>query len=159
MKTKTGVSTTSEEWIRKAAAAALIGTTLRQVERYASAGAIRKQMVADKHGPVALLSREDCLRIKQRREQGPVVTAVTPAPPRQVALPPLAEAPHQPRPWLTLAEAAEFSGLPASWLKRAAWSGQVEAINCGSVDRPRWRFHRDSLARPIATRLFAAASS
>ena len=49
------------------------------------------------------------------------------------------------KPWLTLKEAADFSGLPAAWLKAAAAAGNVNAIKTGSGRIPNWRFHRDSL--------------
>ena len=142
-------------WITKKDAAEAVGTTVRQIERYMQRGLLRKQMAEGRNGPVALVNAEDCRRVKHRREAGPVTVAIEKPAPLALAAP--AEAPQPPRPWLTLVEAAEFSGLPASWLKRAATSGQVEAINCGSIERPRWRFHRDSLARPMSTRLFPAS--
>jgi hypothetical protein len=66
-------------------------------------------------------------------------------------------APLEPRPWLTLEEAAYFSGLPPGWLKRAAALGNVEAINVGSEKRVSWRFHRDSLRGLLSNRLFSTA--
>jgi hypothetical protein len=49
------------------------------------------------------------------------------------------------RPWLTLAAAAEFSGLPESYLLWAAGEGQFPALDVGIRPGGRWRFHRDSL--------------
>lgn len=49
------------------------------------------------------------------------------------------------KPWLTLAEATEFSGLPASYLLSIARSTEVRGIvNVASMDsaRHRWRFSR-----------------
>lgn len=51
------------------------------------------------------------------------------------------------RPWLTLAEAVEYSGLPASYLLAQARAGKARAINVGSGIREFWRFHRASLAK------------
>lgn len=53
------------------------------------------------------------------------------------------------RPWLSVDEAAEYSGLPAAFLRRQAAAGVPWAVNVGSDDRPRWRFNRDAMARPI----------
>src|SRR5215203_7388969 len=50
------------------------------------------------------------------------------------------------RPWLTLAQAAEYSGLPASYLAWAAGREVFEALDVGIRPGGRWRFHRDSLA-------------
>lgn len=50
------------------------------------------------------------------------------------------------KPWMTLAEAAEWSGLPAGWLHAQAIAGAAFAMNTG---RPgglhRWRFNRAAL--------------
>jgi hypothetical protein len=59
-----------------------------------------------------------------------------------------------PAPWLTLAEAAEYSGLPKAWLRRAAEAGSVEVLNVGTEKQKIWRFHRDSLAQPTAENVF-----
>jgi hypothetical protein len=48
-------------------------------------------------------------------------------------------------PWLTLREAAEYSGLPASWLEREARAGNAFALNVGSAKRASWRFSRNAL--------------
>jgi hypothetical protein len=49
------------------------------------------------------------------------------------------------RPWLTLAQAAEYSGLPESYLRGVAEGGNIAAIDVGIRPGGRWRFHRDSL--------------
>ena len=58
------------------------------------------------------------------------------------------------KPWLTLAEAVEYSGLPASYLMSQARASQdadvttdrgIVVINVGSDKQHRWRFQRDSL--------------
>lgn len=59
-----------------------------------------------------------------------------------------------PKPWLTLAEAAEYSGLPAAYLLNQAKASLyadvtadhgIAVINVGSDKQHRWRFRRDSL--------------
>jgi DNA-binding CsgD family transcriptional regulator len=51
-----------------------------------------------------------------------------------------------PKPWLTLEEAAEYSGLPLRWLRTKAAEGSIHAIDVGSGQRHIWRFNRDGLA-------------
>lgn len=63
------------------------------------------------------------------------------------------------RPWLTLAEAAEYSGLPAAWLRRQARAGAACAMNVGSPAAPRWRFSRELLRIPAAVRPGLPAAS
>ena len=52
-----------------------------------------------------------------------------------------------PKPWLTLAEAVEYSGLPASYLVRRAREGWTAAIDVGTGDKAFWRFNREGLTR------------
>ena len=57
------------------------------------------------------------------------------------------------QPWLTLDEAAEYSGLTRSWLLKEAESGQgaIEIRDMGKHARGgRWRFLRDDLAKGTA---------
>jgi hypothetical protein len=48
------------------------------------------------------------------------------------------------KPWLSLREAAGYSGLPARWLRAAARAGKLRAQNVGDK-RERWMFPRDGL--------------
>jgi hypothetical protein len=51
-----------------------------------------------------------------------------------------------PKPWLTLAEAVEYSGLPRTWLVAQARAGAAFAIDVsGGGSRASWRFNRDAL--------------
>jgi hypothetical protein len=65
----------------------------------------------------------------------------------------LAENPirHEPpaflRPWLTLAEAVDMSGLPAPYLLTRAERGWDAAVNVGRRKGGRWRFSREGLVR------------
>jgi hypothetical protein len=54
--------------------------------------------------------------------------------------------PDPPKPWLTLEEAAEYSGLPAAYLRRRALHGDVHGINVGQGRHAFWRFNRESLS-------------
>lgn len=55
-----------------------------------------------------------------------------------------------PRPWLTLDEAVEYSGLPRAFLLAEARAGSSPfALNVGTTGRgARYRFNRDALANP-----------
>ena len=50
-------------------------------------------------------------------------------------------------PHLTLAQAVEYSGLPAAFLIAQARAGKVRAVNVGTGAREFWRFEREALAR------------
>jgi hypothetical protein len=59
--------------------------------------------------------------------------------------PPRVEPPKL-RTWLTLDEAAAFSGLPKSWLLKRAETGRWDAaVDVGRRKGGRWRFRRDLL--------------
>jgi hypothetical protein len=59
------------------------------------------------------------------------------------AEPPAPELP----PWLSLQQAVEYSGLPATFLVERARSGGIRAVNVGQGSREFWRFHREALAK------------
>jgi hypothetical protein len=60
--------------------------------------------------------------------------------------PPAPASPPPPvKPWLTLNEAAEFSGLPKAYLRSCAEIKAVRAISTSGGRFRNWRFHRDSL--------------
>lgn len=51
----------------------------------------------------------------------------------------------EPKPWLTLPEAAQYSGLPAHWLVAQARLGGIRAVNVGTGSKEFWRFNRAAL--------------
>lgn len=54
----------------------------------------------------------------------------------------------QPKPWLGLAEASEYSGLPRAWLIAQARAGALRAVNvAANGTRERWRFNREALIK------------
>jgi hypothetical protein len=53
----------------------------------------------------------------------------------------------QAKPWLTLDEAAEYSGLPRAWLIAQARAGALRAVNVGQGTKEFWRFNREGLAK------------
>lgn len=58
-------------------------------------------------------------------------------------------APQQVKPWLTLEEAAEYSGLPSSYLQARYEAGTIHAVNVGTGQRKYLRFNRESLANIV----------
>lgn len=55
--------------------------------------------------------------------------------------------PAAPKPWLTLAEAVEYSGLPANYLVQQARADTIRAVNVGRGAREFWRFNREGLSK------------
>jgi hypothetical protein len=172
-----GEAIESGVWLTKDEAAALLGVHPRQVERREAGGQIRKKALPREPGQTTarvVYSRADLLAVKagtpndyRRAGSVPGANALTVAGsydagaavgPGAAALETLAavlqriapavhEPNHAPRPWLTLEEAAEYSGLPAAWLLRNAKEAYVGAIDLGGRPRGgRWRFRRDELA-------------
>jgi hypothetical protein len=162
-------------WLPKAAAAELLGVRPRQLERRESQGFIesrREPRKPNESTSRVLYSRADLLALKAGRpnvharpEREPANGA---APAAQVALQTpgtalakiaskpnafdfagfvaaLAQAKAEPKPWLTLDEAAEWSGLSRSYLLECARAGARYVLNQGSSKRASWRFSREGL--------------
>ena len=53
----------------------------------------------------------------------------------------------EPKIWLTLEEAAEYSGLPSGYLAHRAYflRATIHVLNVGDDEEPRWMFNRDGL--------------
>ncbi len=49
------------------------------------------------------------------------------------------------KPWLTISEAAEYLGLPASTIERLVKSGTLPALDCGPRPGGKWRVKRSDL--------------
>lgn len=173
----------------KAEVCAFLGKSVRTVVGYISSGALAASYVNGPHGREARIERASAERLKAEIET-PSFRAVTPTRgvhaeatemvASVVNLPvvfqQIAHAlrpPEPARPWLTLAEAAEYSGLPASWLlgvaradaalqaemdRMASMNGgesvgsvvarhpvRVVAVNVGTAKRAAWRFNREAL--------------
>jgi len=152
-----------------------LGKSKRTVETFVARGRLGVSYVAGPNGKTARFRRSEVEALKRDIET-PTHRAVPLAPaaitldPRREPLPesglawkapsgdPLALltaafarlVPAQPavvRPWLSLAEAVDYSGLPARYLVQGAISGTIRAVNVGSGDRAFWRFSRDGLTR------------
>jgi hypothetical protein len=155
-------------WLHKEAAAKMIGVSIRQIENLAALGRIRKHRLerqVNERSARVLYSLEDLDALKAGTPNSHGAPA-PPAPKTEVtALAPAGAAfdfgalaahlaalarafppPADPRPWLTLAEAVEYSGLPEVWLVAQARAGAAFAVNVGQGSKAHWRFNRAALA-------------
>jgi helix-turn-helix protein len=148
-------SGSTPEWIDKHEAAKRLGVSTRHLLDLAKEHGVRSERRREtKNGQMCtMLNAVDIEKLAYEREH-PEVTRAAMA--RQVeSLPhwrlpdgfPI-EGPGLPRslkPWLTLAEAEEYSGLPASVILKMAKSMQITAIDCGPRKGGRWRVRKSDL--------------
>lgn len=147
----------NDEWIPKADAAKRLAISIRQIENLTAKGRIRKRKMAkaawEKTGRVVYAAADiEAIRSGERPAPAAALVPVAPAPAGSpgeplAALTALARAlglPAPGKPWLSLREAADYSGLPARHLVESARSGQMRARNVG-VKRERWMFPREGL--------------
>jgi excisionase family DNA binding protein len=164
-------SSAPSAWLSQKEAAEALGVTDRTVRRLCADGKLgsRVQPVLGRK-PVVMVDQRDVDRILGERvrplavvstERMPEpwpVRSLSELPDHGKALTPLAQivadairslaAPASPKPWLTLDEAVEFSGLPRAYLVRAARNGAAFAKDVSASDkRAAWRFSREGLAR------------
>lgn len=155
----------AESWITKQEAAELLGVSIRQVERLAARGLIRKRYLKPGEGRkygCTQFQRAAVVSIDREREQALVKTASDSA--TSVAVVPVGQsqatawsalAEHlaklsaaYPTPkrewpaWLTFEEAWEYSGLTAPYLEGFLRDGLIHCIGRG---RKTWRIQRASL--------------
>jgi hypothetical protein len=162
-------------WLAKEEAAELLGVGVRQLENRAAKGEIRKNPLPRQRNERAarvLYSIEDIEAIRAGKPN--YYGEAKPEPKPEPALAVLAPAAQQPgavtyhaspwpyeafvkmvrefratppaKPWLSLAEASEWSGLPAAWLVARAREGAAFAVNVGQGSKAHWRFNREALA-------------
>jgi len=143
-------------WPSKAAAAAQLGCSVRTLERYIDAGRLRsREQHASGRKPVVVVDPESIAAVLEESRapavrSGAVSSAGVDVPELfQQLLGAVAAGPRSavPRPWLTIDEAAEYSGLPRGWLLAQARAGSAIALDVGGGVRRSWRFSRDRLAK------------
>jgi len=131
-------SAVQEPWLPKAEAAALLGVSTREIERKAAAGRIRTNRVrlAGDRSDRTVYSADDLHRVRQERESGALQLA--PAVAQRQALPDwLATAlkPRADKPWLTIDEAADYSGLTARQIRKLVTEGTLRAWGAATSRR------------------------
>lgn len=164
------------EWITKEEAAKILGVNVRQVQKRAEQGYIEKRPLPrlpnERQARVVYARRDVEALAAGTPNQHAVMEPEAPAnPPNALAIVPkpqasgdlmrqwveataalnrIAETRRSPRAWLTLDEAAEFSGLTKGWLLAQASSvvPMLEIRDMGKHARGgRWRFFRGDLER------------
>ena len=153
------VTPSSPEYISKQIAAQMLGLSVRRVLELSQTGAIKRRQVTDpvtKRAQTVLLARDVAKavaaidgqkRLVAYRGDGAGEVAVDRAP--QPLLP--APAPAPIRPWLTVEEAAEYSGLPASFLLGMVDAGRLPALDVGVRAGGRYRIARRAVDAIEAT--------
>lgn len=134
-----------QEFWTKQVAAKYLGLSVRQLMEISLNGKLKrsKQFDPGTRREAAMFLRADVEALKR---------AWTPAAPdSQLAIvrpAPAAEAAPLPaalQHWLTLADAADVSGLPKAVLLRLVLGGRLPAIDCGPRPGGRYRVRRDAL--------------
>lgn len=123
-------------------AADYLGYSVRRLrEIREKIGQVETQTDPATRRPALMLHRADVEAFK--RAQSPASTGVMLRPAPAAAPPP------DPKPWVTIADAAEASGLPASVILRLIEAGRLGAIDCGPRPGGRWRVRRADLATVV----------
>lgn len=116
------------EWLPKAEAAELLGVSTREIERKAASGRIQTKRVRlpGDRSDRTVYSGEDIERVKREREQGvmqlaprtPLASSAMQEQTLAAVLKAALAPPTQPKPWMTLDEAAEYSGLTERQIRK-----------------------------------------
>ena len=142
------------EYISKRRAAEALGISPRRLLELSQSGKIKRHYHNDPQTDrrAAVFARPDVERLAAERIQAAPQSATSLAIPcgtlrpssQAIALP--AHEAHE-RPWLTLDEAYDYTGLPASFLASMITAGKLAALDVGVRlhTRGRWRVHRRDL--------------
>jgi len=137
------------EYLTKAIAAQRLGLSPRRVLELGNLGNIRHRRVVDPktRRKQTVFLATDVARLAAAPDNPGALTPFSAAARSlfpYAALPPAAE-PAAPRLWLTPAEAAEYSGLPASYLIELVHSGTLLARDVGVRPGGKYRIRRADL--------------
>lgn len=141
----------AQSYLTKDAAAKRSGRSVRRLLELASTGRIKKRIIRDPangNRELTLFSSRDIDRLAKGKITPPVSTALQiSGPVRHLAAlqqgEPASVIPPTPqRPWLTIAEAADYSGLPESFLHSLVTDGKLAALDVGVRAGGRWRIAR-----------------
>jgi excisionase family DNA binding protein len=138
-----------DEFLSKAIAAKELGLSVRWFMDFADRRGIEKirRFDPETRRQATFFRAADIARLKAEGMPQPVTAAAAQPPARRqtaisIAAPP---PPAQPRPWLTVAEGAEYSGLPASVILELVQSGRLRALDVGRRPGGRYRVRRRDL--------------
>lgn len=134
-----------QEFWTKQVAAKYLNLSVRQLMEISLNGKLKrsKQFDPGTRREAAMFLRADVEALK--RAWTPAAADSQLAIVRATAAPEAAPPPAAPKHWLTLAEAAEASGLPESVLLRLVRETRLPAIDCGPRPGGRYRVRRDAL--------------
>lgn len=150
-------------WIDKHQAAKQLGVTERRVLKLAQDGKIKaqRQRNPESRQIAVMLNAGDVERLAYEMEHPQeTATAVVPASKGSTAVKDVAlvleslgglvalkngESHQHLKPWLTIAEGSEYSGLPKSTILTLIGSGNLKAIDCGPRPGGRYRVRRVDL--------------
>jgi hypothetical protein len=157
--TETTAAAAPAMWISRQEAAKRLKVSERQVERLVARGAIAKRRLAKEpwqKTPTLLYSAADVKRFLEGERN----SSANPLPARPgpnggelagiLATMARASGEQRLKPWLSLREAAEYSGLPMAFLAHAAETGRIDAVNVSLGEKQkRWFFVRKALREPL----------
>ena len=138
----------TREYITKDVAAKRSGKSVRRLLELAAAGRIRKQILQDPKNGNRALTVFNAGDIAQLAKPSTTALQISgPMRPPVAALPqPVASViPPTQRLWLNLAEAADYSGLPASFLVQRIDAKKLPALDVGVRPGGRWRIAKRDL--------------
>ena len=113
----------------------------------------KKELNAGTGHAVLLIAAADIARLKRENETGtPIEETTTIAPLRDAVAPsvpdlaiPAVSGLPAPRPWLTLTQAAKYSGLPVRHLVAKAEFGELKGEKVVGEKSVRWKFRAEAL--------------
>jgi len=141
------LSNRQTEYLTKDDAAKRSGRSVRRLLELASRGQLRKRIIRDaKNGnrALTLFHAGDIAALADGEAPHGALQISGPVRPI-AALPQGEELAKAPRLWLTLAEAADYSGLPASYLLAQIGEKKLPALDVGVRPGGRWRISRHDL--------------
>jgi excisionase family DNA binding protein len=132
-----------DQWIAKGEVMQRTGLNERTLERKVKAGEIRREY---RHIPgrkgLPVYHPDDVEKLLVRTLTPIPMRTPMPAKPKPTPIPAPVFVPIHRKVFLTLKEAAEYSGLPQSYLKRCLQEGKIHGAKI-----PHWRIKREDLQR------------
>ena len=142
----------SKAYLTKERAAKISGRSVRRLLELASAGRIRKRIIRDPgngNREQAVFDPDDIAALAKGKIPPPTAALQISSPGQPLAALQQRETasviPPTNRLWLTVAEAAEYSGLPAGFLHGLLVGGKLPALDVGHRAGGRWRIARRDL--------------
>jgi hypothetical protein len=138
------------EWMTPEKAAAELGKKPRRIRQMVDEGLLdgKKERNPETGHLVWLINAGSVARLQHNGANRKAATEVATLPQPIAQLPqPVAPSMSEQtgRPWLGLLEAARYSGLKSTTLKRDAAAGTIKAWNDGTQENPVWKFRRETL--------------